>query len=197
MIHPEPTGAGLARGLRQFFLNFYQEVSIFASSVAARPTAPSSKAAWMATSRYKGESNHIDIMTSAEYYKNEVVNNKKRLQAIDELRENEKKQDELRTHCDEVFKLEEEMNFIKSDGTKLIIKERPCETVWAIEEEIKQDNTAAIIDYNKGNATVQAIIAWKQQEIITKALRYAFEREYEFMEDKKWWALDENNRYYR
>jgi hypothetical protein len=46
-------------------------------------------------------------------------------------------------------------------------------------------------------ATVQALIAWKQQVIKTKALRYAFEREYEFMEDKKWWALDENNRYYR
>lgn len=135
-------------------------------------------------------------MTSAEYYKNAEENDKKRLQAIDEIKANEKLVDELRTHYDEIFKLEEQMNFIKSDGTKLIIKERPCETVWEIEEEIEQGNTAQIIDYNKDNATVQAIIAWKQQEIKTKALRRAFEREYEFMEDMKWWALDENNRYY-
>ena len=136
-------------------------------------------------------------MTSAEYYKNEEGNDKKRLQAIDEIRESEKLQDELRAHYDEVFKLEEQMNFIKSDGTKLVIKERPCETVWAIEEEIEQGNTAKIIDYNKDNTTVQAIIACKQQEIKTKTLRYVFECEYEFMEDKMWWAFDENNRYYR
>lgn len=135
-------------------------------------------------------------MTSAEYYKNVEENDKKRLQAIDELRESEKLQDELRTHYDEIFKYEEQMKFIKSDGTKLVIKERPCETVWAIEEEIEKGNTAKIIDNNKDNATVQAIIAWKQQEIKTKALRRAFEREYEFMEEEKWWALDENNRYY-
>jgi hypothetical protein len=136
-------------------------------------------------------------MTSAEYYKNVEENDKKRLQAIDELRESEKLQDELRTHYDEIFKYEEQMKFIKSDGTKLVIKERPCETVWAIEEEIEKGNTAKIIDNNKDNATVQALIAWKQQVIKTKALRCAFEREYEFMEDKKWWALDENNIYYR
>lgn len=135
-------------------------------------------------------------MTSAEYYKNAEENDKKRLQAIDEIKANEKLEDELRDKCDEIFDLEEQMNFIKSNGTKLIIKERPCETVWEIEEEIKQGNTAQIIDYNKDNASVQAIIAWKQQEIKTKALKRAFEREYEFMEDMKWWALDENNRYY-
>lgn len=135
-------------------------------------------------------------MTSSEYYKNKEENYKKRLMAIDEIKANEKLVDELRTHYDEIFKLEEQMNFIKSDGTKLIIKERPCETVWEIEEEIEQGNTAQIIDYNKDNATVQAIIAWKQQEIKTKALKYAFECEYEFMEEEKWWALDENNRYY-
>lgn len=135
-------------------------------------------------------------MISAEYYKNEEENDKKRLMAIDEIKANEKLVDELRTRCDEIFKLEEQMNFIKSDGTKLIIKERPCETVWEIEEEIEQGNTVQIIDYNKDNATVQAIIAWKQQEIKTKAMKYAFEREYEFMEEEKWWALDENNRYY-
>ena len=61
-------------------------------------------------------------MTSAEYYKNEEGNDKKRLQAIDEIRESEKLQDELRAHYDEVFKLEEQMNFIKPDGTKLVIK---------------------------------------------------------------------------
>jgi hypothetical protein len=136
------------------------------------------------------------VMTSAEYYKNKEENYKKRLMAIDEIKANEKLVDELRTHYDEIFKLEEQMNFIKSDGTKLIIKERPCETVWEIEEEIEQGNTAQIIDYNKDNATVQAIIGWVQQEIKTKAMKYAFEREYEFMEEEKWWALDENNRYY-
>jgi len=136
------------------------------------------------------------VMTSAEYYKNKEENYKKRLMAIDEIKANEKLVDELRTHYDEIFKLEEQMNFIKSDGTKLIIKERPCETVWEIEEEIEQGNTAQIIDYNKDNATVQAIIGWVQQEKKTKAMKYAFEREYEFMEEEKWWALDENNRYY-
>ena len=136
-------------------------------------------------------------MTSTEYYKNKEENDKKRLQAIDEIKANEKMVDELRDKYDEIFNLEEQMNCIMSDGTKLIIKERPCETVWAIEEEIEKGNTAKIIDYNKDNATVQAIIAWKQLEIKTKVMKYAFERKYEFMEEKKWWALDENNFYYR
>ena len=94
-------------------------------------------------------------MTSAEYYKNAEENDKKRLQAIDEIKANEKLENELRDKCDEIFDLEEQMNFIKSNGTKLIIKERPCETVWEIEEEIEQGNTAQIIDYNKDNATVK------------------------------------------
>lgn len=132
-------------------------------------------------------------MTREEYYKNEEENYIKRLQAIDEIRDNENQMKELRNHYDEVFKLEEQINFVKSDGTKLIIKERPCETVWKIEDEIKYDNTEKIIENNKDNATVQAIIAWKLQEKKYKDLKDEFEREYEFMYEEKWWAVDENN----
>lgn len=136
-------------------------------------------------------------MTSAEYYKNVEENYLRRLKSIDEIRKNEKSEEDLKEYYESIFKLEEQINFIKADGTKLKIEERPCETVWAIEDEIENGNTMKIIEKNKGNATVQAIIAWKQQEIIAKTMRRDFECEYEFMEDAKWWALDENNCYYQ
>ena len=132
-------------------------------------------------------------MTSAEYYKNEEESYIKRLRAIDEIKESEKLRDELKEKYLSVYKLEEQIDFTQADGTKLEIKERPCETIWAIEDEIKNGNITKIINNNKDNATVQAIIAWKQQEITAKSLKDDFEREYAFMEDRKWWAVDENN----
>lgn len=53
--------------------------------------------------------------------------------------------------------------------------------------DIETGNVDKIIELNKDNVTVQALIAWKMQDIKTKKLIAAFENDYRELYERKYW----------
>ena len=99
-----------------------------------------------------------------------------------EIEKNYSLRKELRNHYDKVFNYEEVKKYVFADK-----KVKNNVEILDIIKDIETGNIEKIIKLNKDNVTIQALIAWKMQDIKTKNLIDAFDNDYRELYEHKYW----------
>lgn len=116
-------------------------------------------------------------MTNFDIYDDEL-----RYSRYDEIEKNYSLREELKTYYDKVFNYDELMKYVFADK-----KVKNNVDIRKIVTDIETENVDKIIELNKDNVTIQALIAWKMQDIKTKKLIAAFEHDYCELYERKYW----------
>jgi hypothetical protein len=114
----------------------------------------------------------------------DIYNDDLRYSRYDEIEKNHSLREELKTYYNNVFNYDELTKYIWGDK-KHIVKNNV--RINDIINDIETGNVDKIIELNKDNVTVQALIAWKMQDIKTKKLIAAFENDYRELYERKYW----------
>jgi hypothetical protein len=99
-----------------------------------------------------------------------------------EIEKNYLLREELKKKYNDVFNYDELMKYVFADK-----KVKNNVDIRKIVNDIETENVDKIIKLNKGNVTVEALIAWKMQDIKTNQLISAFYDDYRELYEKKWW----------
>lgn len=118
-------------------------------------------------------------MTNFDIYDDEL-----RYSRYDEIEKNYSLREELKTYYYKVFNYDELTKYIYADKKHIVKNNRIINDVI---NDIETGNIDKIIELNKDNVTIQALIAWKMQDIKTKKLIAAFEHDYCELYERKYW----------
>lgn len=118
-------------------------------------------------------------MTNFDIYDDEL-----RYSRYDEIEKNYSLREELKTYYDKVFNYDELTKYIYANKKQIVKNHRIINDVV---NDIETGNVDKIIELNKDNVTIQALIAWKMQDIKTKQLIDAFEDDYRELYERKYW----------
>ena len=102
----------------------------------------------------------------------------------DEIEKNYSLREELRTYYDKVFNYDELNKYIYANKKQIV---KNYGIIDDVINAIETGNVDKIIELNKDNVTIQALIAWKAQAIKTKQLIDAFEDDYRELYERKYW----------
>lgn len=114
----------------------------------------------------------------------DIYDDELRYSRHDEIKKNYSLREELRTYYDKVFNYDELTKYIYANKKQIVKNHRIINDVV---NDIETGNVDKIIELNKDNVTIQALIAWKMQDIKTKQLIDAFEDDYRELYERKYW----------
>lgn len=114
----------------------------------------------------------------------DIYDDELRYSRHDEIEKNYSLREELRTYYDKVFNYDELTKYIYANKKQIVKNHRIINDVV---NDIETGNVDKIIELNKDNVTIQALIAWKMQDIKTKQLIDAFEDDYRELYERKYW----------
>lgn len=112
----------------------------------------------------------------------DIYNDELRYSRHEEIEKNYSLSEELKKKYKDVFNRDELMKYVFADK-----KVKNNVDIRKIVNDIETENVDKIIKLNKDNVTVQALIAWKMQDIKTNQLIDAFYDDYRELYEKKWW----------